>query len=99
MQSLKDIALMVLEKSQCYFRFSKRGNMSIISIENVQKSKIVVYYHDLLDVINNCTKCQPNRIQGKISCQPYEPWTLISMCSLPSLKGFNCAWLMEGLSI
>ena len=31
---------------------------------------------------------------------PCQPWTLISICSLPSLTGFRCAGLMmEGLSI
>ena len=43
-QGLKDLALMVSGgKSQRNFFFFKRGHMSIISLEHVQKSKIVAY--------------------------------------------------------
>ena len=76
MQSLKHLALMVSEKKPTFQLLSRQGNMSIISLEHVQKKKKQPkknpkerkkkwYIHDALDVINNHTKFQLNRIKTK----------------------------------
>ena len=73
MQSLIDFALTVSEKKATLkvlfylFIYFTWGNTSIISLEYVQKKKRKEkkrrYIHDLLDVINNCTKFQVNWIR------------------------------------